>query len=510
LAGVSVLSPLSVIKMTTPQSPPDHSAVRGLGWDLDSPYSSTRGDLLPLGSYGHTGFTGTSLWIDPTTEIYVVLMTNRVHPTVRTSVVSLRSHVATIAAAAIEDLDEEELRRAAWSRRVGRAAKDETRRKAPRGRVLTGLDVLVREDFARLRGKRVGLITNHTGIDRDRRRNIDLLRKADGVTLKAIFSPEHGVAGALDQPAINDGIDPASEIPIYSLYQGERRRRTPQMLQAIDALVFDIQDIGARFYTYVTTMAYAMEEAAKHEIDFYVLDRPNPITGTVVEGPPLDPEYRSFIGYFPMPVRHGMTVGELARMFNEEGKIGAQLEVIPMEDWDRRAWFDETGLPWVNPSPNIRTLDQALLYPGVALLEGLRNYSVGRGTDTPFQFVGADWLDADALAAYLNRRDIAAARFYAVERSPKSSRFSDRSIEGVQITVLDRERLRSTRLGLELAAALIRFYPEQVRLEETAKLVGHRATLENLEGGHSPNAIWREWEAAQTGFLEVRRRYLLY
>ena len=428
LGDARVLSPLSVLKMTTPQSPPDHPAVRGLGWDLDSPYASPRGDLWPLGSFGHTGFTGTSLWIDPFTETYVVLMTNRVHPAVATSVVDLRSKVATIVAAAIEDVDVAGLRERAWAARL------QQQRRAtgsPRAKpLLTGLDVVARDRFEPFQGKRVGLITNHTGIDRKRRRNIDLFAEAPGVELAAILSPEHGLAGRLDQARIADSADTATGTPVYSLYQGDRRRPTAEMLRGIDVLVFDIQDVGARFYTYVTTMAYAMEEAARRDIPFYVLDRPNPVTGLAVEGPMLDEAYRSFIGYFPMPVRHGMTVGELARMFNQERKIGAELTVIAMEGWARTDWFDETGLPWVDPSPNIRTLEQALLYPGIALLEGLPNYSVGRGTSTPFEFVGADWMDGEAIAAFLNGRNLAGVRFYPAERTPTASRFAGKPISG--------------------------------------------------------------------------------
>jgi uncharacterized protein YbbC (DUF1343 family) len=282
------------------------------------------------------------------------------------------------------------------------------------------------------------------------------------------------------------------------------------MLQNIDVLVFDIQDIGARFYTYITTMAYAMEEAAAHNIPFYVLDRPNPITGLAVEGPILDDSYRSFIGYFEMPVRHGMTIGEVAKMFNVERKIGAQLEVIRMEDWRREQWFDETGLPWVDPSPNMRNLQQALLYPGVAMLEGLNNYSVGRGTDTPFEFVGADWINGPRLAEYLNRRGLPGVRFYAVRRTPQASRFAGTTIDGVQISVLQRDRVESTRLGLEIAAALFELYPGRVQLAETARLIANQQAIRAIEGNENPNSIWSVWEMEKEGFLEIRSRYLLY
>ncbi|MDA1312376.1 MAG: DUF1343 domain-containing protein [Acidobacteria bacterium] len=508
LGAVRVLSPLAVAQMTSPQSPLGKTALRGLGWDLESPYASVRGDLFPAGSYGHTGFTGTSIWIDPATETFVILMTNRVHPKANTSVVSLRAQVANIVAGGIEQVDAARIRGASFAR-YGQAAGAAARRRGATAQVLSGLDVLVRDQFEPLRGKRVGLITNQTGIDREGRSNIDLFSKAPGVTLAAIFSPEHGLEGRLDEVSIADGKGSGS-IPVFSLYQPGRRRPTAEMLQDIDVLVFDIQDIGARFYTYITTMGYAMEEAAKHGKPFYVLDRPNPITGSVVEGPLLDAELRSFIGYFPMPIRHGMTAGELARMFNNERSIGADLHVIPLEGWSREQWFDETGLPWVNPSPNIRTLQQAILYPGVAMLEGLKNYSVGRGTDTPFEFIGADWIEGRKLAAELRGKNLEGLRFYAAERTPGSSRFAGRAISGVQINVIDRATVRATHLGLEIAAALIRLYPDQVRLEETKQLLGNAETQQALLAGRDTNLIRARWDRDRQTFLAVRQLYLLY
>ena len=380
----------------------------------------------------------------------MILLTNRVHPKPNTSVVRLRSLVATVVAASLTDVDPEKIRRANRSNR--QQASDEPRRQS---KVLTGLDVLARDGFQPFAGRKVGLITNHTGIDRQGRRNVDLFRTAPGVQLKAIFTPEHGLEGTAKSEHVENSRDPATGVPIYSLYQRHRRRPSPEMLQGVDVLVFDIQDVGTRFYTYITTMAYSMEEAARAGITFYVLDRPNPITGTRVEGPILEDASRSFIGYFPMPVRHGMTVGELAVMFNEERKIGAKVEVVRMEGWERQLWFDQTGLPWVNPSPNLRTLEQAVLYPGIALLEGLSNWSVGRGTATPFQFVGADWIDGSALAESLNQLGLAGVSFYPARRTPSWSRFAATRIEGVQIAIVDRDSLEPTRLGLHIAAELV-------------------------------------------------------
>ncbi len=500
-----ILSPLSVSAMTSSQSPRGQHVRRGLGWDLDSPYSSLRGDLFPAGSYGHTGYTGTSIWIDPSTETYVILLTNRVHPRPNTSVVRLRSLVANVVAASLIDVDPEKIRRANRSN-LGEAP-EQARRPT---KVLTGLDVLVRDGFQPFAGKEVGLITNHTGIDRQGRRNVDLFMTAPGVQLKAIFTPEHGLEGTAESEHVENSRDPATGVPIYSLYQPNRRRPSPEMLRGIDVLVFDIQDVGTRFYTYITTMAYCMEEAARAGIPFYVLDRPNPITGTRVEGPMMEEASRSFIGYFPMPVRHGMTVGELAAMFNEERKIGARLEVVRMEGWERRLWFDQTGLPWVNPSPNLTTIEQAVLYPGVALLEGLSNWSVGRGTATPFQFVGADWIDGTALAESLNQRRLAGVSFYPARRTPSSSTFAATPINGVQIVIIDRESLEPTRLGLHIAAELVGSYAGRIDLSRAARWIGHAPTIRALARGDGAAPIWALWEEEKREFLPTRSRYLLY
>jgi len=504
--GVRVFSPAVVEKFTTPQSPPDQPILRGLGWDMDSPYSGNRGELFPLGSYGHTGFTGTSLWIDPVSRTYVILLANSVHPYLRPAITSLRGRVATAVAAALEIRApgvaltgyNETLAGAGGRRVVARNAQ-----------VLTGLDVLAREGFAPLAGKRVGLITNHTGLDREGRRNVDRMLEA-GIRVTALFSPEHGLSGREDHNRIGHGKDPATGIPVWSLYEGPNRRPTAEMLRDVDVLVFDIQDIGARFYTYVTTMAYAMEEAARRGIPFVVLDRPNPITGTHVEGPLLDRDLLSFVGYFPLPLRHGMTVGELARLFNGENKIGADLRVVAMEGWQRGDWFDATGLSWIDPSPNMRSLNAALLYPGLAMLEASPNYSVGRGADAPFEQIGADWIRGPELAAYLNRRFIPGVRVYPTRFRPASSNFAGRLIEGIRFLITDREALDSSRLGLELAAALVKLYPGKLDLQANLRLIGSRETLAALAAGEDPRAIMSRWEEELARFLKLRQAYLLY
>jgi uncharacterized protein YbbC (DUF1343 family) len=474
LDGVRLFSPLTVEKFTEPQSPPGQPILRGLGWDIDSPYSGNRGELFPIGSYGHTGFTGTSIWIDPSTKSYVILLANSVHPDGRPALTPLRSKVATIVAAAL---------------RAGRT-----------GATLTGLDVLVAQKFQPLQGKHVGLITNQTGVDRLGRRNVALMRAA-GVDVAALFSPEHGLEGREDRPGLPDVTDAASGIKVFSLY-GKTLRPTPEMLRGIDALVFDIQDVGARFYTYETTMAYAMEAAAKAGIPYYVLDRPNPITGTHVEGPLLDAANQSFVGYFPgLPVRHGMTMGELARLFNAENKIGAALTVIQMEDWNRGDWFDDTGLPWIDPSPNMRSLNAATLYPGLCLLESSKGYSVGRGTDAPFEQIGADFMAGRDLAAYLNRREIPGVRVYPTRVG---------SVDGVRFVIVNRESLDATRLGLEVAAAILKLYPGKLDLSQNKLLIGSAEAIRRLQAGDDPRTIQQGFQDAVAAFVKMRQPYLLY
>ena len=501
LEGERILSPLSVLRMRTPQSPPD-KAVRGIGWDIDTPYSSPRGDLFGTASYGHTGFTGPSLWIDPVSHSFVTLMTNRIHPGAGTSVVRLRSIVASITAANVDSPETDP----ALNRRSQSTESD-----IPAyAEVLTGLDTLAAEEFRTLRGKRIGLLTNHTGIDRQRRRNIDLLNEAEGVNLALILTPEHGLDGTLDQPQISDGTDTRTGIEVLSLYQRERRRPPQQALQGLDALVFDVQDIGTRFYTYITTMGYAMEAAAEAGIEFHVLDRPNPINGIAVEGPMLDPALESFVGYHAIPIRHGMTVGELAQMFNAERDLGVNLTVVPMRNWQRHLWFDETGLPWVNPSPNIRTLDQATLYPGIAMLEWLAEYSVGRGTDTPFQFVGSNWINGIVLANAIRDASLPGVRVYPRKHVPSMSVLQGTVIDGVQFTITDRELLRPTRLGLAIASALKQLHGEKVDFDQTDKLIGNRAVVAALSQGNDVDETAGRQEESLNEFLTRRHRYLLY
>jgi uncharacterized protein YbbC (DUF1343 family) len=506
LDGVRVVSAATIQKFTEPQTPPDQPILRGLGWDIDSAYSGNRGELFPIGSFGHTGFTGTSLWIDPQTQSYVILLANSVHPSGHPSLTALRGKVATIAAAAI-GIETRGLTLTGYSETFTAAGvhREVGRNAATR----SGLDVMVERNFQPLEGKRVGLITNQTGVDRLGRRNVDLMRRA-GITIAALFSPEHGFAGREDQPEVRDATDAATGIRIFSLY-GATPRPTPEMLHGVDALVFDIEDIGARFYTYETTLAYAMEAAVQAGIPFYVLDRPNPITGTRMEGPLLDADRTSFVGYLPgLPVRHGMTIGELARLMNGERKIGAALTVIPLEDWRRGDWFDSTDLPWINPSPNMRSLNAALLYPGLALLEASRNFSVGRGTDSPFEQVGADFIGGRELAAWLNSRQIPGVRAYPTSFTPTESNFHGVRIEGVRFQVTNRELFDSTRLGLELAAALEKFYPGKIDFSLCKNLIGSDDVVRRLSAGEDARTIQQSFSDAVAEFVQLREKYLLY
>ncbi len=499
---VRVLSPLAVEKMTGPVPVP--GGVRGLGWDIDTGYSSNRGELLPIGSYGHTGFTGTSIWIDPATRTWLVFLSNRVHPDGKGDVTPLRARIATIVGSAILEVPPQPLRMTGID-------PGPTGTRIPRvgPPVLNGVDVLKAENFRRLAGRRVGLVTNHTGITADGETTIDLLASAKNLSLVALFSPEHGIRGTLDQAVIKSDRDQKTGLPIYSLY-GETNRPTGEMLEGIDTLVYDIQDVGVRFYTYETTLAYVLEEAAKRKIKVVVLDRVNPINGWMVEGPALDKEVASFVGYFPgSPIRHGMTVGELALLFNEEKQIRADLTVVPIAGWRRDLWFDDTNMPWVNPSPNMRNLLQAMLYPGIGAIE-YSNLSVGRGTDTPFQQVGAPWIDGRRLAARLNARQIPGVTFYPTWFTPTSSKYQGERCGGVFIVITDREALRPVRVGVEVAAAIHGLYGDQLQLDPNVKLFGTDKVLTAIKKGEDPARIAASWAADEGRWRLLRNKYLVY
>jgi uncharacterized protein YbbC (DUF1343 family) len=515
--------------MTAPQQPVNGTAVRGFGWDIDSPLSSNRGELLPVGGYGHTGFTGTSLWIDPATKTYIVLLTNAVHMNAlpakeKGSAASLRTKVATAVAVALalDPSDAEKMRVATitgYNEMQSAARKLAVRN----GTVKTGIDVLEETKFAALHPAKggaprsIGLLTNQTGVDSGGRRTIDVLANVPGISLNAIFSPEHGVTGTLDTTDIKDAKDAATGVAVYSVYGASAAARRPPLdvLKRLDAVVIDLADAGARFYTFETTTGYFLEAAAKAGIEVIILDRPNPITGSFVQGPvsdsasPSNAGRESFTNYFPEPVRHGMTLGELGKMFNAERHIGVRLEVVAMEGWQPGDWFDSTGLAWVNPSPNLRNLTEAELYPGVALIEGT-NVSVGRGTDTPFEVVGAPWIKGRELAAYLNGRGIQSVRFVPITFTPSSSNFAGERCEGVNLIILDRNTLDSPELGIELASALHKLYPNDFKMERMADLLVNQSVFEAIGAGEDPRRIAEDWQERLEGFVRLREKYLLY
>jgi uncharacterized protein YbbC (DUF1343 family) len=445
----------------------------------------------------------------------VIFLSNRVHPDGKGDVTALRGKVATVAAAAL--LSPEDVARSAQSSAAARAlhpvdsAADTSRlakAAAPHEPTLAGIDVLAAEGFARLRGKRVGLLTNHTGRSRDGVSTIDLIAGAPGVTLAALFSPEHGIRGEADD-TVASGRDQKTGVVIHSLY-GETRRPTPAMLEGLDIVVVDLQDVGVRFYTYPVAVAYMLEEAVKRKLPVVVLDRPNPVDGFDIEGPAQEAGGNRYVGYLPMPVRHGLTIGELVRLFNGEERIGADLTVVPMKNWRRDDWFDDTGLAWVNPSPNMRNMVAATVYPGIGAIEGT-NISVGRGTDTPFEQIGAPWIDGRALAAALNASALPGVRFYPVTFTPAAdAKLGGQKCQGVFLIVTDRDRLRPVRVGLQIASTLSRLYGAQFQLEDAATLFGPRAMLEKIRSGADPGVIAASWAADEEKWRLTRAKYLLY
>ena len=514
--GGGWLSPAGVAAMTRPRDFGDGD-LRALGWDVETHYSSSRGDLFPLGSFGHTGWTGTSIWLDPATDTFVVILSARNHPDGAGNAIPLRSRLASVVAAAVTDVTPEALRLA--SERVAhlavRPAAPIAREKGPAPPlpfdVRSGVDVLESSGFAALKGKRIGLLTNPTGVTRDGRTTASVLlsekARAAGVKLVRLFSPEHGLAAALDEK-VADTVDPATGLGVVSLY-GEKRRPSPRDLEGLDAVVVDLQDAGVRFYTYLTSMAYVMEECSRSKVGVVVLDRPNPIGGEVVEGPPADPDRLSFVAVHTIPIRTGMTIGETARMLNEERQVGATLTVVALRGWKRPLWYDETGLPWVNPSPNLRSVTQATLYPGIALLE-TTNVSVGRGTDAPFELLGAPWVDAERLSRTLNLRNVPGVRFAPVAFTPASSKFAGELCRGVRMTVTDRDALRPVALGLEIATALRDLHGTDWTRDRFGELLGNAAAVTRFERGDSAAQIVSGWAAGQMEFERRRARFLMY
>jgi len=473
--------------------------IRGLGWDMSSPFSRTLGSFFPMGSAGHTGFTGPALWIDPVKKNYLLILTNRVHPYGNGDVAELRMRVAAAVA------------RNFYAPPEPTTIAADQRREAPvdemeKGNVLSGLDVLESQQFALLSGRRVGLVTHQNGVDRNGQRGIDVLSEAPNVRLKAIFTPEHGLTGLANE-GVPSSRDAVTGLPIWSLY-GQDRRPTSAMLEGIDTLVVDLQDVGVRFYTYLTTLTYVLEEAAARKLTVIVLDRPNPINGVVVEGPLLDPDLKSFTGPYRIPVRTGLTIGEYARLVVKERELPVRLTVVAMNGWTRRHWYDDTGLPWVNPSPNIRSVTGALLYSGIGLLEAT-NVSVGRGTDWPFEVVGAPWIDSTWLADIMNAQALPGVRFFPVSFTPSADRYAKTTVNGIRIEVTDREQVRAVNIGLALASVLRRKYPE-FRPEPIQNLLVNRHTFWGLLRGLALPKLLAVAETERARFLERRASILLY
>jgi len=489
-ASREILSPATLDKMTRGYLVPN--GLRGLGWDKRSGFSVNRGDLFSEKAFGHGGFTGTVLWIDPGTDLFFIFLSNRVHPDGKGLVNPLAGKIANQAVQCFGDLH----------------AKEKTVASLGRGSVRNGIDVLESQAFGLLQGQRVGLITNHTGRNLEGLNTVTVLSKAPGVKLAALFSPEHGFEGKLDISKVDNSQDKNTGLVIYSLY-GETRKPTPEMLSSIDTVVFDIQDVGARFYTYVSTMGEAMKAAAEHGKKFVVLDRPNPVGGQIVSGPMLDKGQEAFVAFHSLPVRHGMTIGELAKMFRDELKLELDLTVVPCEGWTREMNWDATGLTWINPSPNMRSLTQAILYPGVGLIE-MTNVSVGRGTDTPFQVVGAPWISGPLLAQELHRAELPGVAFIPIEFTPQSSKHANVACQGIELIITDRERFESVATGLAIARALRKLYPQAWETKNLNTLLRSQTIRDAiLDGSIEPRFDERLREGIFE-FQQRRQKYLIY
>lgn len=491
LGDTEILNPATFELMTTAVDVP--RGRRALGWDARTGYSSNRGDLMSSYAFGHGGFTGTGIWIDPATDLFVLFLSNRVHPDGKGLVNPLIGRIGTIAGAALLGANNSSMKKSATGKPTD---------------VLNGIDVLKRDNFASLKGRKVGLITNQTGLSRDGVSTVRLLHECKDLTLVTLFSPEHGLEGKLDIPKIGDQQDPTTGLKVFSLY-GETRTPTKESLAGIDTLIFDIQDIGCRFYTYVSTMGNAMKAAGENKIRFVVLDRINPVGGIDVQGPILDDGDQSFVGYHTLPVRHGMTAGELAMMFQKEMNVDVDLQVVKVEGWSRHQFFDETGLTWTNPSPNMRCMNQAVLYPGVGLLE-MTNVSVGRGTDTPFEVLGAPWIRERELAAHLNAAGLSGVRFVPVRFTPDSSKFPNESCGGVNIVITDRAALNPLKVGIQLMCSLHALYPNDWQTKNLNRLLSSKAVSEAVLAGKTASEIEALWQESLDSFMTRRSAFLIY
>jgi uncharacterized protein YbbC (DUF1343 family) len=498
-------------------------AMRGFGWDINTAFSRPRGEIFPIGSFGHTGFTGTSLWMDPGSNTFVILLANAIHPRGSPPISALRGQVATAAARALKLYPEPEKNQ----------------------RTLTGIEALELSNFSALveaahrhaNKLRLGLLTNQTGLDSQGRRTIDILsgdaeKKVPGLKLTTLFSPEHGILGAKDSSDVANDVDRATHLPVISLYgpKDSDKRPSHDALKDLDAVAIDLQDAGVRFYTYETVVGYFLEAAATenragHEFEVIVLDRPNPIGGVAVQGPVSDAGLESYINYMPVPLRHGLTLGELARYMNGERRLpsgtspnvqvplNARLTVIPMQNWERSQYFDDTRLPWTNPSPNLRNLTAAILYPGIGMLD-LTNVSVGRGTTKPFEQIGAPYIDGSALAGYLAKRRIPGVTFastsFQVDEDSNHYPSHGKTVPGIALTLTDRKALDAPELGIELISALYHLYPTQFNLARVDRLLASVNTMLSLKNNEDPRAIATAWNTELDAFRHRSEAYLLY
>lgn len=527
LAGRPSHFPLSRIELekeVAPEQPATGTALRGFGWDIDSPYSSNRGTLFPVGSFGHTGFTGTSLWIDPYSDTYVIVLTNAVHPNGPTGITHMRSKIADAAAVAVGIHNDGGLHAASITG-YNESLSGMRRRAARNAEVQTGIDVLESDHFAELASMarqhgghlRMGLLTNPSGVDANGRRTIDVLfhdaaAAVPGLTLTTLFSPEHGISGTYDRPGVPNSTDAATGLPVISLYGSTEAARHPSLdaLRNLDAVAIDLQDAGVRYYTYEAVLRYFLEAAAKTGTEIVVLDRPDPLNGAFVQGPVSDEGAQSYVDSMPIPVRHGMTLGELARYDKQQLHLDAPLTVIAMKGWQRGDWYDSTGLAWINPSPNLHNMEEATLYPGLGLIEGT-NVSVGRGTDTPFEWFGAPWIDGQTLARYLNRQELPGVRFYSDTETPqKPYPYADQRCGGVRILVTDRNVLDAPEMGIMIASALHRLYKDQFQLQRMHTLLANHEVLDAIANGEDPEEIAGSWDAALKAFEQKRQAALIY
>lgn len=508
--GVRVLSPLSV-RLALDAGTTPAGERRGLGWDIATSFSAQRGALFGGDGFGHTGFTGTSLWVDLETETIIVLLTSRLHPVSHGDVNSLRSEVATLVAAAIVDVPvRDDTKRGVKA--VSRSSRSDKKTNSRIGstnryHVECGIDVLIKHRFVELAGKTIGLATNHTGRARSGESTIDALFHADGVKLVSLFSPEHGIRGAVDAE-VADSRDRATGLPIHSLY-GKSKKPTREALKGLDAVVYDIQDVGARFYTYISTLGYILEACGESGTAVYVLDRPNPIGGIAVSGPVRDDEFASFIAYHALPARHGMTAGELAKLYVGERKIKVDLHVIACEGWNRGDLYDQTGLMWVNPSPNMRSLTEAILYPGVGLLEAC-DLAHGRGTEYPFEAIGAPWIDAVDFSRSLNELNLAGVGFTPIRFTPTARKYSGEECGGARILIKDWAKIDPVDLGLAIAIVLQAKYPGKWGADGFLKLTADRATRDAIVAGKTLDQIKDMYRGELDAFKTIREKYLIY